>query len=90
MSKYFEFHYDGPPFELYGTGHVVFVTGVNYLLGSNYMYSMHKPETASALDLMGPWPWYLFTAQFVALFLFVLLYLPFALQDRRQKALASR
>jgi hypothetical integral membrane protein (TIGR02206 family) len=75
---------------LFGNLYLVFVTGVNYLLGSNYMYSMHKPETASALDLMGPWPWYLVTAQFVALFLFVLLYLPFALQDRRQKALANR
>jgi hypothetical integral membrane protein (TIGR02206 family) len=75
---------------LFGNLYLVFVTGVNYLLDSNYMYSMHKPETASALDLMGPWPWYLLTAQLVALFLFVLLYLPFALQDRRQKAPAAR
>lgn len=75
---------------LFGNVYLVFVTGVNYALGSNYMYTMHKPETASALDLMGPWPWYLLTAQFFALFLFILLYLPFAWQDRRRKALATR
>ena len=96
MRTYFDYHYDGPPFELYGAGHVTFLVifgialwfliwgwknpsekarerGRRLVLGSNYMYSMRKPETASALDLMGPWPWYL----------------PFAWQDR-QKVLAAR
>jgi uncharacterized membrane protein YwaF len=106
MQKYFEYNYQSPPFDSYGTGHLLFLAlfgaALRFLiwgwknpgekgkaLGSQYMYSMRKPETASALDLMGPWPWYLLTAQFVALLLFVLLYLPFAWQDRRQKALAS-
>lgn len=70
---------------LFGNLYMLFVTGVNYSLGSNYMYTLHKPETASLLDLMGPWPWYLFNAQFLALFLFVLLYLPFAIADRRRR-----
>lgn len=67
---------------LFGNLYLVFVTCVNYVLGSNYMYTMRKPVTASALDLMGPWPWYLLVAEFYALGLFILLYLPFARSDR--------
>lgn len=64
--------------------YLVFVSAVNYGLGSNYMYTMGKPATASILDLMGPWPWYLVAAEVLALVIFVLLYLPFALADRRR------
>ncbi len=60
------------------------VTAINYSLGSNYMFTLRKPATASLFDTMGPWPWYLLTAEFVALILFTLLYLPFAIADRRQ------
>ena len=63
---------------------MLFVTAVNYLLGSNYMFTLRKPATASLFDAMGPWPWYLLFAEFVAVILFALLYLPFALADRRQ------
>lgn len=31
----------------------------NALAGTNYLYVNGKPPTASAFDLMGPWPWYL-------------------------------
>jgi len=50
---------------------------VNYLIGSNYMYTLAKPESGSLLDIMGPWPWYLVWTQFLALLLFLILYLPF-------------
>ncbi len=52
-------------------------TGVNLLIGSNYMYTLRKPATASLFDVMGPWPWYIVYAEFLALALFSLLYLPF-------------
>jgi hypothetical integral membrane protein (TIGR02206 family) len=62
--------------------YLVIVTGINVWLGSNYMYTLAKPATASLFDLFGPWPWYLVAAEFIALLLFSLLYLPFALGNR--------
>ena len=63
--------------------YLVVVTAINYALGSNYMFTLEKPHTASLFDIMGPWPWYLLTAEVLAVVLFSLLYLPFALSDRR-------
>jgi hypothetical integral membrane protein (TIGR02206 family) len=63
---------------------MLIVSGINVLLGSNYMFTLHKPATASLFDAMGPWPWYLLSAELLAVILFSLLYLPFALADRRQ------
>ncbi len=63
--------------------YMVFVTAANLSLGSNYMYTLAKPPETSLLDVMGPWPWYLFYAEFLALALFTLLYLPFAIADRQ-------
>jgi hypothetical integral membrane protein (TIGR02206 family) len=44
--------------------------------GSNFMFLLHKPEAASPLDQMGPWPWYLLSAAAAGLLLFWLLWLP--------------
>ena len=62
------------------------VTAINLVLGSNYMYTLAKPSTASLFDLFGPWPWYLVAAEFIALAMFSLLYLPFAIGSRRAQA----
>jgi hypothetical integral membrane protein (TIGR02206 family) len=35
------------------------VFALNAALGSNYGYLNRKPSTASVLDLLGDWPWYL-------------------------------
>jgi hypothetical integral membrane protein (TIGR02206 family) len=56
--------------------YIVFLFCINLLLGSNYAYLMGKPPTASALDYLGDYPWYLLTSECVALALFVLLLLP--------------
>ena len=62
-----------------------FVGIVNQLLGSNYLYLAHKPQTPSLLDYLGPWPWYILAGQFICLLTFVLLYAPFAIKDRISK-----
>jgi len=50
---------------------------VDRVLGTNYMFLRHKPEAATVLDWMGPWPVYIGTAAALALALFWLLALPF-------------
>lgn len=41
----------------------------NTLTGSNFMFLARKPDTASMLDLLAPWPWYLLQLELVALIL---------------------
>ncbi len=48
----------------------------NLWFGTNYFYIGRKPATHSLLDLMGPYPSYVFVAALVALGLFWLLWLP--------------
>lgn len=63
----------------------------NWLTGGNYMFLARKPDTASLLDLLGPYPWYLLALEAVALLLFLLLYFPFVIADRlRQRRVGIR
>lgn len=50
---------------------------INFSIGSNYFYSMEKPEIATLLDLFGPWPWYLIQGQSMLLAFFLLAIAPF-------------
>lgn len=49
----------------------------NYFAGANYLYLLEKPAAASLLNYLGPWPWYIFTAQPLALVILWLSWLPF-------------
>ena len=49
---------------------------VDFVSGSDYMFLAHKPVSASPLDMMGPWPWYIVSGAAVAFMLFWLLWLP--------------
>ncbi len=67
--------------------YVVLMGVVNFLLGSNYLYIAHKPETASLMDLMPPWPWYILILEAMGAAYLLLLYTPFALQDRKARSM---
>ncbi|MBN1230829.1 MAG: TIGR02206 family membrane protein [Anaerolineales bacterium] len=61
--------------------YAIIIFPINFLLGSNYLFINHVPETASLIDLLGPWPLYLLPLVGIAVFAFVLLYSPFAISD---------
>jgi hypothetical integral membrane protein (TIGR02206 family) len=63
--------------------YMLFVGGINAVLGSNYLFIARKPDTASLMDVLGPWPWYILSLEVVGVLLCLLLYLPFALKDRK-------
>ncbi len=70
---------------IWGNIYMIFVTGINVFVGSNYLYTLHKPETASLMDYLGPWPWYLLLLELLAVIFCIILYLPWIIKDHRTK-----
>ena len=62
---------------------------VDYFTNGNYLFLRNLPPTKTALDYMGPWPWYIVTLTIAAIIVFNLLYLPFARGARLREATAT-
>ena len=57
--------------------YLLFTGIINYMIGSNYFYTHHKPPPPTLLDVLGPWPWYILAVDGLAVVLFLLAGLPF-------------
>ena len=65
--------------------YVVVVFFINNAIGSNYLMINGKPATPSLLDLLPDWPIYILYMEGIGVITFLLLYLPFAIKDRRNQ-----
>ena len=63
---------------------------VNSALGSNYLMINYKPDLPSILDLMPEWPVYILYMELIGLVSVLLLYLPFAVKDLRDRYSMNR
>lgn len=71
------------------SAYIAAVTVVNVLIGSNYVWTLAKPPSASLLNALGPWPWYLVPMILLGVVNVLLLYLPFWWIDRRRVRAAA-
>lgn len=64
--------------------YAVIIFPINRLLGTNYLFINGKPATASLLDALPPWPYYIIYMELIGFAIFLLLYLPFIIKDARK------
>lgn len=66
------------PLEVYGwsIAYLLFAMTVNRVLGTNFGFASRPPDNPSLIDHLGPWPWYLFSMQAIAVCVYFLLALP--------------
>ena len=65
--------------------YLVAAGATDFLLCTNYGYLRHKPLSASLLDYLGPWPFYILSLEGVALLSDLVDYIPFFLIDLKRK-----
>ena len=57
----------------------------NVIADTNYGYLNRKPPSASLIDVLGPWPWYVFAEIVIVFFGWMLIMtLPWTLRGARQ------
>lgn len=54
-----------------------FIMLINKLVDGNYMFLSHKPESASLLDVLGPYPWYILSLEGLLIGLSLIVWLIF-------------
>jgi len=70
--------------------YVVIIYFVNKAFGSNYLMINYKPTTPSLLDLLPPWPVYIVYMELIGIATMLLLYIPFAVKDWRERYLLNQ
>lgn len=70
--------------------YVVTIYFINTAIGSNYLMINYKPNTSSLLSLLPDWPLYVLYMEGIGVITCLLLYLPFAVKDWRNKNRANK
>lgn len=70
--------------------YVVLMLLLNYILDANYFYLNEKPKSATLLDYLGDWPYYILIVQLIIIPLFLIIYLPFYLLERKSLSKFSK
>ncbi|SFZ89215.1 conserved hypothetical integral membrane protein TIGR02206 [Flaviramulus basaltis] len=70
--------------------YVIFMVILNFILNANYSYLNRKPESASVLDYLGEWPFYIIVVQLILIPYFLLIYLPFYIVEKKRKKSLSK
>jgi hypothetical integral membrane protein (TIGR02206 family) len=60
--------------------YAVLIAVIDWTAGENFLYLHAKPSQPSILDVMGPWPWYILSADALAWLIFRALMIPFAVR----------
>jgi hypothetical integral membrane protein (TIGR02206 family) len=63
---------------------------INSAIGSNYLMINYKPDTPSLLDLLPEWPVYILYMELIGLVSVLVLYLPFAVKDLKDRYFMNR
>ena len=67
-------------------GFALVIFPINYIHpDANYMFLKFAPVGGSLIDFLGPWPWYILSLIGVALVMFIIAYLPYAISDGIKK-----
>jgi hypothetical integral membrane protein (TIGR02206 family) len=69
--------------------YAAFVGLLDAVTGANYMYLRAKPGSATVLDALGQWPWYIGSAGLVGIALFAILDAPFRVLRSSQPAMGA-
>ena len=70
--------------------YVIVIYFFNDAIGSNYLMVNGKPSNPSMLDLLPDWPIYILYMEGIGVITFLLLYLPFAIKDWRNRFLMNK
>ena len=62
--------------------YIITIIPVNYITGGNYAYLSGKPQTATVLDFLPPYPYYIPIIIFFMIWIFFMALLPFLLRNR--------